>query len=66
MVGRLFSVPAGRFLYAEYPDTTGVTEVDFNKAYNPPFAFNAYSTCPMPPENNRLDIAINAGEKKPK
>ena len=59
------SYPAGRFLYAEYPDATGMTEVDFNKAYNPPCAFNAYSTCPMPPENNRLDIAINAGEKKP-
>ena len=59
------SYPAGRFLYAEYPDASGMTEVDFNKAYNPPCAFNAYSTCPMPPENNRLDIAINAGEKKP-
>jgi uncharacterized protein (DUF1684 family) len=60
------SYPAGRFLYAEYPDATGMTEVDFNKAYNPPCAFNAYSTCPMPPDSNRLDIAINAGEKKPK
>ena len=60
------SYPAGRFLYAEYPDANGITEVDFNKAYNPPCAFNAYSTCPMPPENNRLDISINAGEKKPK
>jgi uncharacterized protein (DUF1684 family) len=60
------SYPAGRFLYAEYPDATGMTEIDFNKAYNPPCAFNAYSTCPMPPDSNRLDIAVNAGEKKPK
>lgn len=60
------SYPAGRFLYAEYPDASGMTEIDFNKAYNPPCAFNAYSTCPMPPDSNRLDMAINAGEKKPK
>ncbi|HWS40312.1 MAG TPA: DUF1684 domain-containing protein [Arenimonas sp.] len=60
------SYPAGRFLYAEYPDATGMTEIDFNKAYNPPCAFNAYSTCPMPPDSNRLELAVNAGEKKPK
>ena len=54
---------AGRFLYAQ-PAVDGRTELDFNKAYNPPCAFNAYSTCPLPPPENRLDLAVTAGEKK--
>ena len=59
------SYAAARFLYAEYPDATGTTMVDFNQGYNPPCAFTAFSTCPMPPLQNRLDLAITAGEKKP-
>ena len=59
------SYAASRFLYAEYPDASGATVVDFNEGYNPPYAFTAYSTCPLPPLQNRLDLAINAGEKKP-
>ena len=54
---------AGRFLYADAA-VEGKTVVDFNKAYNPPCAFNAYSTCPLPPPENRLDLAVTAGEKK--
>lgn len=54
---------AGRFLYAP-PPQEGKTVVDFNKAYNPPCAFNAYSTCPLPPPENRLDLAVTAGEKR--
>ena len=59
------SYAAARFLYADYPDANGMTVVDFNKGYNPPCAFSAFSTCPMPPPGNRLDLAITAGEKKP-
>ena len=54
---------AGRFLYAAAA-VDGKTVLDFNKAYNPPCAFNAYSTCPLPPPENRLDLAVTAGEKK--
>ncbi len=57
---------AARFLYAAYPDAAGNTIVDFNKAYNPPCAFTAFSTCPLPPLGNRLDLTITAGEKKPR
>jgi uncharacterized protein (DUF1684 family) len=56
---------ASRFLYADPPGRDGTTVVDFNKAYNPPCAFTDFSTCPMPPPENRLDLAIRAGEKKP-
>lgn len=56
---------AGRFLDVPAPEN-GVVPVDFNLAYNPPCAFNEYSTCPLPPPENRLDLAVTAGEKKPK
>ena len=54
--------PAARFLYADAPDEEGWTTVDFNQAYNPPCAFNPYTTCPLPPETNRLNVRIEAGE----
>jgi len=53
---------AGRFLYAGPVDANGHTVVDFNESYNPPCAFNVYSTCPLPPPENRLDLTITAGE----
>lgn len=57
---------AARFLYAEPADVEGTTVVDFNRAYNPPCAFTGFSTCPLPPVSNRLDLRIEAGEKKPR
>lgn len=54
---------AGRFVYADMPDAKGLTTIDFNKAYNPPCAFTPYATCPLPPKQNILPIAIIAGEK---
>jgi len=54
---------AGRFLYSDGMPEDGRVVVDFNKAYNPPCAFTEYSTCPLPPQQNRLDLAVTAGEK---
>lgn len=53
---------AGRFLYAPIPKGQEV-ELDFNKAHNPPCAFTAFATCPLPPKQNILPVAIEAGEK---
>jgi hypothetical protein len=54
---------AARFLYSDLlPD--GTTVLDFNIAYNPPCAFNPYTTCPIPIAENRLPVKILAGEKK--
>ena len=53
---------AGRFLYVEPPGEDGTTIIDFNKAYNPPCAFTAFATCPLPPKQNRLTVAVTAGE----
>lgn len=58
------SYGAGRYLYVPRPDAEGKVVVDFNRAYNPPCAFTAYATCPLPPPENRLDLAVTAGEKK--
>jgi len=54
---------AGRYLYSEGMPENGRLTVDFNKAYNPPCAFNDYSTCPIPPQKNRMDLWVLAGEK---
>jgi uncharacterized protein len=53
--------PPGRFLYAEMP-MDGEVLLDFNKAQNPPCAFTPFATCPLPPEQNRLDVRVEAGE----
>ena len=54
----------GRFLEVDNVDSNGYTYIDFNKAYNPPCAFTDYATCPLPPEQNKLKIRVEAGEKK--
>jgi uncharacterized protein (DUF1684 family) len=54
---------AGRFLYSDLPKE-GKVVLDFNKAYNPPCAFTPFATCPLPPKQNRLAVAIEAGELK--
>lgn len=52
---------------ARFLDTTlgkdGSVVMDFNEAYNPPCAYNPYTTCPLPPPENRLAVRIEAGEK---
>ena len=53
--------PAGRFLYADLPKA-GKVVLDFNKAYNPPCAFTAFATCPLPPPQNWMPVRIEAGE----
>ncbi|UCG52661.1 MAG: DUF1684 domain-containing protein [Candidatus Latescibacterota bacterium] len=53
----------GRFVYVDAPGEDGKIVVDFNKAYNPPCALTPYATCPLPPPQNQLPIAVRAGEK---
>jgi hypothetical protein len=54
--------PGGRFLEAD-PAVNGTVVLDFNRAYNPPCAVTPYATCPLAPKDNRLLVAIPAGEK---
>jgi len=59
---------AGRFLYTDLPDhgvsAPGEVWLDFNELINPPCAFTPYATCPLPPAQNRLTVAIPAGEQR--
>jgi uncharacterized protein (DUF1684 family) len=59
---------AARFLYTAFPDQglskPGKLWLDFNRLENPPCAYTAYATCPLPPAQNRLRIAIPAGERR--
>ena len=54
---------AGRFLYVGLPNVDRI-EVDFNEAFNPPCAFTNFATCPLPPQQNRLALGVDAGELK--
>ncbi|MEQ8672043.1 MAG: DUF1684 domain-containing protein [Aggregatilineales bacterium] len=54
--------PAGRYLDLEQ-NSDGTFEIDFNLAYNPYCAYNETFSCPLTPAENRLKIAIRAGEK---
>jgi uncharacterized protein (DUF1684 family) len=54
--------PGGRFLDTR-PIVDGHVVLDFNRAYNPPCAVTPYATCPLAPKENRLGVAIPAGEK---
>lgn len=54
--------PAGRYLEPE-PLPGGRFFVDFNLAYNPYCAYNEMWSCPITPSENRLKVAIRAGEK---
>lgn len=54
---------AARFLYADFA-RNGELILDFNRTINPPCAFTPFATCPLPPPQNRLTLAITAGEKK--
>lgn len=53
---------AGRYLDPEL-NADGKLELDFNLAYNPYCAYNELYSCPIPPGENRLSVAIRAGEK---
>ena len=53
----------GRYMYIPKEDNLGQITIDFNKAYNPPCAFTAFATCPLPPMQNILDVEIPVGEK---
>jgi uncharacterized protein len=54
---------AGRYLdVTKTPGSTTIT-LDFNKAYNPYCAYIDTYSCPLPPPENILNVAIRAGEK---
>ncbi|MFJ2081227.1 hypothetical protein EV382_2941 [Micromonospora violae] len=57
--------PANRSLTVGAPDEQGRVTLDFNRATNLPCAYTDFATCPLPPAENRLPVAVEAGEKTP-
>ncbi|MET7959463.1 DUF1684 domain-containing protein [Micromonospora zamorensis] len=57
--------PANRALTVGAPDEQGRVTLDFNRAANLPCAYTDFATCPLPPAENRLPVAVEAGEKIP-
>lgn len=59
---------AARFLHTGLPDhglsQPGLLTLDFNKLENPPCAYTPYAICPLPPDQNRLPVALEAGEQR--
>jgi uncharacterized protein (DUF1684 family) len=53
----------GRYIDCEIPVAGDIIDLDFNKAYNPYCAYNHKYSCVIPPEENRLPVKIEAGEK---
>ncbi|MFY0599439.1 MAG: DUF1684 domain-containing protein [Cyclobacteriaceae bacterium] len=56
------SYGGGRYLDITIPDSDELM-IDFNKAYNPYCAYNSRYSCPIPPRENNLQVAIKAGVK---
>lgn len=57
--------PACRCLEVAPAGPDGTVTLDFNRAFNPPCAYTDLATCPLPPPQNRLPVAIEAGEQLP-
>ncbi|HMD18961.1 MAG TPA: DUF1684 domain-containing protein [Alloacidobacterium sp.] len=59
---------AARFLYTDFPtsglDKPGTLVLDFNRLQNPPCAYTPYATCPLPPPQNKLAVALPVGEQR--
>lgn len=56
---------ANRALHIDAPGPDGSVVLDFNRATNLPCAYTDYATCPLPPAENRLPVAVEAGEQIP-
>jgi uncharacterized protein len=58
--------PGARSLPVAEPEADGTVILDFNRASNLPCSFTDYATCPVAPAENKLAIAVEAGEKNPR
>jgi uncharacterized protein (DUF1684 family) len=54
-----------RFLRANRDSTSNSVVLDFNFAYNPDCALSKFTTCPLPPPENRIRTKVLAGERPP-
>lgn len=64
LTNRVETYGGGRYLNLDRT-ATGVYDLDFNAAYHPYCVYNKSYVCPIPPAENRLAVAIRAGERMP-
>jgi len=62
LTGGTETYKGGRYLDLERTPT-GIYDLDFNRAYHPYCVYNPTFECPVPPRENRLPVAIRAGER---
>jgi len=62
LTSKTTTYPGGRFLETD-PAVNGKVVLDFNRAYSPPCSVTPYATCPLAPRENRLTVAVEAGQK---
>ncbi|KOU61505.1 hypothetical protein ADK57_27500 [Streptomyces sp. MMG1533] len=65
MTSGVTTYAANRALRIAPPDDEGRVTLDFNRAANLPCAYTDLATCPLPPAENRLPVAVEAGERIP-
>lgn len=53
----------GRYLDIPYNENSRKVTLDFNLSYHPYCLYNENFVCPLPPAENDLKVAVNAGEK---
>lgn len=58
-----FTYSGGRYIDMSIPSGKFV-ELDFNRAYNPYCAYSGGYSCPIPPKENHLELAVTAGVRK--
>jgi uncharacterized protein (DUF1684 family) len=67
VTSRSTTYATARYLHTGLPDhgldQPGLLTLDFNRLENPPCAYTTYATCPLPPAQNQLPVALQAGEE---
>ena len=67
VTSQITTYKTARYLHTGLPDhgldQPGMLTLDFNKLENPPCAYTTYASCPLPPDQNQMPVAIEAGER---
>jgi len=67
VTSQITTYKTARYLHTGLPDhgldQPGQLVLDFNRLENPPCAYTTYASCPLPPDQNQLSVAVEAGER---
>jgi len=67
VTSQITTYATARYLHTGLPNhgltQPGLLTLDFNLLENPPCAYTPYASCPLPPDQNQLPVALEAGEQ---